>query len=62
LPVEGDIEMFDPAERERAKQAAREQDDADLRNGRVSVDEMQKRNGFFSGLDFSKASIRRGRK
>ncbi|MGN6123422.1 MAG: hypothetical protein ACTHOJ_10765 [Sphingomonas oligoaromativorans] len=49
-----------------AKQLARERDDEDLREGRVSAEELRMHNGFFSGLDFSRARIKlnvnRGRK
>ena len=49
---------YDPAERAREKQRAREQDDEDLRTGKVTREELSQRNGFFSSLDFSKATIR----
>ena len=51
------VEYYDPAERARQKQLAREQDDEDLRTGRVTREELSRRNGFFSSLDFSKATI-----
>ncbi|WP_454887776.1 hypothetical protein [Sphingomonas oryzagri] len=53
---------YDPIERQREKQCAREQDERDLRAGVVSVGELNERNGFFSGIDFSHASIRRRRR
>lgn len=56
------IVHFDSAARQRAKQVAREQDERDLREGRVSPEALQARNGFFSGIDFSGASIRRRRR
>lgn len=55
------VNLFDPAERQRAKQRAREQDDRDLNSGAVSAESLQARNGFFSGLDLSRASVRRRR-
>lgn len=48
---------YDPAERAREKQLARDKDDEDLRTGKVTREELSKRNGFFSSLDFSKATI-----
>lgn len=51
------VEFYDPKERARQKQAARDKDDEDLRTGKVTREELRKRNGFFSGLDFSKAKI-----
>lgn len=53
-----EIGEFDPIALRREKQMARERDDRDLREGRVSAEELQRRNGFFSGLDFSRARIR----
>ena len=50
---------YDPAERAREKQLARDKDDEDLRTGKVTREELSKRNGFFSSLDFSNAIIRR---
>lgn len=49
---------YDPAERALEKQRARDQDDEDLRTGKVTREELSRRNGFFSSLDFSKARIR----
>lgn len=56
------IVHFDSAARQRAKQSAREQDDRDLREGRISPEALQARNGLFSGVDFSRASMRRRRR
>ena len=53
---------YDPIERQRDKQHAREQDERDLRAGVVSINELSERNGFFSGIDLSRASIRRRRR
>jgi hypothetical protein len=41
--------FFDPAKRAAAKQAARDRDDTDLREGRVSREHLQHRNGFIPG-------------
>ncbi len=50
---------FDPAERQREKQRARAQDDRELSAGLVSPEALNSRNGFFSGIDLSRASVRR---
>jgi hypothetical protein len=52
---------FNAAARARQKQIAREQDDARLRSGQVSRDDMQRENGFFSKLSISRAVIVRRR-
>lgn len=52
-------ERYDPAERQRQKQAQREQDDRDLAEGRITAEELSRRNGFFSMFDIKKARIRR---
>lgn len=49
---------FDPEDLRREKQRAREKDDEDLREGRVTREQLRRRNGFFSGLDFSGATVR----
>ncbi|MEG3125093.1 hypothetical protein [Sphingomonas sp. GB1N7] len=56
------VAYFDSVERQRAKQHAREQDDRDLQAGLVSPEALNQQNGFFSGIDFSNASIRRRRR
>lgn len=48
---------FCPIERAREKQAAREQDEKDLREGKVTREELRKRNGFFSSLDLRNARV-----
>lgn len=50
------LQFYDPAERAREKQQARDEDEADLRSGKVTSDELAARNGFFSRL-----AIRQGR-
>lgn len=61
-PPKIEVETFDPEERRREKQAAREKDDEDLRTGKVTAEQLRKRNGFFSSLDFTNSRIRfRGR-
>lgn len=52
------IERYNPIERQREKQRAREQDERDLRAGVISPEALNHRNGFFSGLDLSNASLR----
>jgi hypothetical protein len=49
--------FYDPNARIREKQAARDQDDADLASGRVSAAELARRNDFFVGLDVRNAEI-----
>lgn len=44
---------FDPEERIREKQSARDQDERDLAEGKVSAAELQRRNSLFSGFDLS---------
>ena len=51
------IRYFDPAERIREKQRARDRDDLDLASGRVSAGELQQRNSFAAGLDLVNAEI-----
>lgn len=51
--------VYSPSERQREKQLAREQDDRDLRAGRVSAAELSATNGLFSSLDVARARIRR---
>lgn len=51
------VESYDPAERKRQKQAQREQDDRDLAKGRISREELARRNGFFSCFDIKNARI-----
>mgnify|MGYP003582240195 CR=1 FL=1 len=55
------VGLHDPMERQREKQRSRYQDDRDLREGRVSREEMRLRNSFFSSVDLANSSIRRGR-
>jgi hypothetical protein len=54
------IGEFDPIALRQEKQLARERDERDLREGRVSAEELRMRNGLFSGFDFSRARIRLG--
>ena len=48
---------FNVAERRREKQEARDRDERLLASGEVTAEELNKRNGFFSALDFSQARI-----
>lgn len=52
------IKRYNPIERQCEKQHAREQDERDLRAGVISPEALNRRNGFFSGLDLSNASVR----
>ncbi|MBT2246841.1 hypothetical protein JQK15_25380 [Sphingobium sp. BHU LFT2] len=56
------VAQFDSLDRRREKQSAREQDDRALREGAISPEALSQRNGFFSGIDFSRASVRRPRR
>ena len=49
--------IFNPKQRALEKQKSRDQDDADLKSGKISQEELSKRNGFFSSLDWSNAKI-----
>lgn len=51
------ISYYDPKERALEKQRSREQDDADLKSGKVTREELSKRNGFFSSLDIQSSKI-----
>lgn len=42
-------QFFDPAERAREKQLSRERDAEDLASGRISAQELQRRNRFVPG-------------
>jgi hypothetical protein len=53
---------YDPAARAREKQAARDQDDRDLRSGAVSPAELKDRNSLVAGLDLSQSMVRRRRR
>jgi len=52
------VDYFDPEELRRQKQLARAKDDEDLRDGRVTREELRLRNGLFSGMDLSRATVR----
>lgn len=56
------VAQYDLLDRRREKQRAREQDDHGLREGAVSPEALNEGNGFFSGIDFSRASVRRPRR
>lgn len=56
------VAQYDALDRRREKQRAREQDDLALREGAISPEALSQRNGFFSGIDFSRASVRRSRR
>lgn len=52
---------YDPQERAAEKARAREQDEEDLKSGKVTPEQLSKRNGFFSSLDLRNARIVRPR-
>lgn len=49
------VRQFNPEDRIREKQLAREEDERDLAEGKVSSAELQRRNSWFSGFDLSLA-------
>lgn len=53
------VSYYDPKERALEKQRSRDQDEADLKSGKISREELSKRNGFLSSLDIKNATIRR---
>lgn len=53
------VSYYSPAERQREKDRAREQDERDLREGRVSREELRLRNGFLAPLEIVGSSVRR---
>lgn len=52
------VNHFDPHERQLEKDRARQRDERDLREGRVSREELAARNGFLSPLQIIGSSIR----
>ena len=52
------VRQFNPEDRIREKQLAREQDERDLFEGRVSAEELQERNSFVRGLDIKNAKLK----
>ena len=52
-----EINHFDPAERQREKQLARDQDAYDLESGNVSREQLRLRNGFLAPLHIIASSI-----
>jgi len=53
-----DVRRFNPEDRIREKQLAREQDERDLREGRASPRELNERNSFFAGQDLKSARLK----
>lgn len=51
------MKTFDPKERMREKQAARDADDEALRTGRITREELQRQNSFAAGLDLRNAKV-----
>jgi hypothetical protein len=52
------VNVFDSKKRAAEKQASRDQDNKDLREGKVTPEILRKRNGIFAGFDLTKAVIR----
>jgi hypothetical protein len=52
-----DEEVYDPAERARAKEAGRQRDEEDLAAGRVDAAELQRRNAFIPSEKTRRAVI-----
>lgn len=52
------VSHYDPVERQREKDRARERDDRALRNGDISREALRMRNGFLAPLDVVSSSIR----
>ena len=50
-------DTFSPLERAKAKQEQREKDDHDLKTGKVTKEELRRRNSFVKGVDLSKSKI-----
>jgi hypothetical protein len=55
------VGLYDPSDRARQKQVARERDDMRLQNGDVSRDALRQEVSFFSALDLSRSKIVRRR-
>jgi len=53
------VSHYDPAEREREKDRAREQDERALHNGEVSREQLRMRNVFLAPLDIVGSAIER---
>ena len=53
------VNRYSVSERQRAKEISRAQDESDLRNGRVSREELRSANGVLSSLDIAASSVRR---
>ena len=54
----GSANYYDPVARAKEKQRAREQDEEDLKTGKITRLDLAKHNSFFSSLDFSNAKIK----
>lgn len=53
------VSYFNPDERAREKAMSRQQDDADLRSGRISREELNRRNGGYGLMRGSKLVLRK---
>jgi len=53
------MEYYDPRERALEKEKTRLKDEEDLKSGKVSVNDLRLKNGFFSSLDIKNSYIKR---
>lgn len=53
------VSYFDPKERAREKALSRQKDDDDLRSGRISREELNRRNGGYGLMRGSKLVLRK---
>ncbi|TIX50490.1 hypothetical protein [Alteraurantiacibacter aquimixticola] len=51
------INYYDPALRRAEKERQRESDEEGLRSGRVSPEELNRRNGFFASLEIIESQV-----
>ena len=54
-----EVGAFDPQERIKEKQVARERDDLLLRRGQISPEQLRQQNSFVGGFDVQNAVIQR---
>lgn len=51
------ISYYDPVSRRAEKERQRASDEDDLRSGRISPEEMNRRNGFFASLEIIESEV-----
>ena len=56
------ISYFDPKERAREKQASRDKDDEDLRSGKITREELNRRNGGYGLMRGAELVLRKKNK